>query len=93
MCQRLDLDLTTLRCVGIYTHPELGADSPLYEMENHGGDTPQPEGTRWVDAAELAGLELDVPEHHGVLTDWHRARTPPGAGGDIPAVVPDGLVH
>ena len=73
MCQRLDLDLTTLRCVGIYTHPELGTGSPLYEMENHGGDTPQTEGTRWVDAAELAGLELDVPEHRGVLTDWHRA--------------------
>ena len=28
MCQRLDLDLTTLRCVGIYTHPELGTRQP-----------------------------------------------------------------
>ncbi len=70
MRSQLGLDLTTLRCVGIYTQPEFGTGSPLYEMENHDDDAAL-EGTRWVDATELASVELEVPEHHRALETWY----------------------
>jgi hypothetical protein len=84
MRDRLGIEVTTLRCMGIFTHPTLGTGSPVYELENHGSEVPAPPGTRWFGRDELAEIELAVPEHRAVLTDWSAAVPRHDAAGGLP---------
>jgi hypothetical protein len=59
----LGLELTTLRCLGT------GADEErrlrFYELELHGGETPN--AGAWIDRAELERIELAEPEQRATL--------------------------
>ena len=78
MSDLLDVNLTTLRCLGIVQSSPTDMGEPVYAMEVHDREWRVPADGSWFSRHEFAKLTLAVEEHRPIVLSWFRdlARKP-----------------